>query len=82
MNAAVGEIAIEPSRLASWRTLVTVPRTRSRTRAGNSPKTTVSAASGATVRISVGVMSVRWWPRPFRNSDSSPKTSRWYIHSR
>ena len=49
---------------------------------GKSPKTTISAPSGASVRISVGVMSVRWWPRPGGTSDSSPNTIRWYIQSR
>ena len=36
------------------RTFATEPRIRSRTRPGNSPKTTTRAASGASVRISVG----------------------------
>ena len=40
--------------------------TRSRRSPGKSPNTTTSAASGASVRISVGVMSVRWWPRPLQ----------------
>ena len=63
-------------------TVATDPWTRSRTSPGKSPKTTVIDASGPRVRISIGVMSVRWWPRPLRKSDSLPKATRCNIQSR
>ena len=36
----------------------------------------------ASVMASTGRRSVRWWPRPFRNSDRSPNATRWNIQSR
>ena len=53
--------------------------TRLRIRPGKRPKSSVSATSGVSVSSSTRLMSVRWWPRPFRKSVTSPKTTRW-IH--
>jgi len=67
---------------AEARVSLTVSWTSVRSRPGCKPKITIRVPSGTSVRTSIGVMSVRWSPSPFRKSDTSPNTTRPYMYSR